>query len=254
MSRRSKGLHNAWELATLLKENQLVRWTDLDVPEDGDYGDIIDRPCLVEVVDDWDGKKYTSVSHHFATVANVQNHSTPHLQFYNQIGDKDEKLIEKSIADIYLFPAPGSTITLADESQYTLQEVILGSLSFEICKIEDASSAKKKDTKANAKKQKRKIKSVAKLDNAKKKKTGKAKAKAQAADGLAHVQQKKLLLNMYSVCAGKGKKAEAKTATTIKTKKKDLDGGSSSCVEGSAEFTLDAVLRSFENPRGEYRI
>ena len=151
MSRRTKTpLHDVWQFATLLAKDQLVRWTELQVPANGDYGTIIDRPCLVEAVDDWDQKKYTSVSHHFATVANVENHQLVHLQFYNKGGDKDELLVEKSVEDIYLFPASGSTVTLTDKSQYLLNDVNLGSLTFKLDEV--AATANKHKQKTTPKK------------------------------------------------------------------------------------------------------
>lgn len=57
----------------------------------------------------------------------------------------------------------------------------------------------------------------------------------------------------HSECLLTGKNKDEKTKkASIKMRKRDMDAGSSSCVEGSAVFTLDAVMRSFENPRGEY--
>ena len=144
MSRRREKLHDAWELATLFLQSknkkQLERWTEIPVPSDGDYHEVIDRACLVEGVQDWDGKKYTKKSHHFAIVNNVDDKGVPFLQFYNQSGDKDELLIEKSVADIYLFPAPGSTVTLAD-NDYVIDNVNLGSLTFQIEKVQAVKAA-----------------------------------------------------------------------------------------------------------------
>ena len=169
MSRRSKKLHSAWTTANLLKGNQLVRWTKVNLPKDGDYGDIIDRPCLVEIVNDWDKEEYTNSSHQLATVHNVDSKKNgPHLQFYTKLGDKDELLMEPSIDDIYLFPANGSTVTLADGSQGTLS-FDQGSLSFEIT-VQDESAAKTK-TKPKAKPKRKAAASSVKKPAVKKAKT-----------------------------------------------------------------------------------
>ena len=121
-----------WKFATLLKKKQMVRWSDI---ADTDRSTMLNLPCLVETVEDWDQQKYTNVSHHFATVTKINKAGFPVLQFYNQSGDKDELLEEKSLADIYLFPAPNSVVTLDDNKQYQIVEPVnVSSLTFKLDK------------------------------------------------------------------------------------------------------------------------
>ena len=121
-----------WKFATLLKKKQMVRWSDI---ADTDRSTMLNLPCLVETVEDWDQQKYTNVSHHFATVTKINQEGFPVLQFYNQSGDKDELLEEKSLVDIYLFPAPNSVVTLDDNKQYQIVEPVnVSSLTFKLDK------------------------------------------------------------------------------------------------------------------------
>lgn len=251
MSRRSKTLHDVWDLATSLNESknkkQLVRWNDLDLPADRDYSKILDRPCLVETVEDWDKKHLTSVSHSFATVNNINDEGFPVLQFYNQSGDKDELLEEQSVEDIYLFPASGSRVTLADNNEYFLGQVNLGSLTFKVDKL--IKTRPRTSTKKTA------VKSVSKdtpktpVQRRKRKPPYEDASKTSKNHGN-HVFKKSSFAHVCIHCLFTDKKSKTEKKRTVK--KKDCDEGSSSSLEGSDEFTLDRVMRSFENPRGEY--
>lgn len=107
----------------------MVRWSDIAETE---RNKMLTRPCLVEAVEDWDQKNYTNVSHHFATVTKINKQGNPVLQFYNQSGDKDELLEEKSLEDIYLFPAPKSIVTLDDKKYQIVEPVNVSALTFQL--------------------------------------------------------------------------------------------------------------------------